>query len=297
VRDVLLDRSSGLFAGSQDADEAYYALPLDERKKMQAPYVDRTSYSNWSAGLAAAFVMAGNVLEDDGLTDAGTRALDALHDLRDESGLLYHVLEPGGTPKIRGLLTDQAAYLRALLDAHAETGEPRFFERAIDLAQAIIVSFGAEGGGFYDHAAIEEQLGNLDLRDRPLADNAVVADSLLRLAALTHDERLRGLACETLALYAQTYERSGMFAAAYARAVRRCVEPPVTLQIAGTPEETRDLREAALRLPVPLLAMQTAEPCDGRERGNAYYCIGEQCAPPAASAAGLRSAFETLTPA
>lgn len=297
VREVLLDRSSGLFAGSQDADETYYALPLDERRKMEAPYVDRTSYSNWSAGLAAAFVMAGNVLEDDGLTSAGTRALDALHELRDELGLLYHVLEPGRSPKVRGLLTDQASYLRALLDAHAETGEPRFFDRANGVARAVLDAFADEGGGFYDHAAIEEQIGNLDLRDRPIADNAAMADSLLRLAALTHDQRLHDAARNTLALYAQTYERSGMFAAAYARAVRRFAEPAATLHLAGTPDETRDLREAAMHLPVPLLAVQTAEPREGQERGNAYYCIGEQCAPPAASAAGLRSAFEALAPA
>ncbi|HET7814417.1 MAG TPA: DUF255 domain-containing protein [Candidatus Baltobacteraceae bacterium] len=297
VRTVLLNGDSGLFAGSQDADEAYFALPLEERKKLQAPYVDRTSYSNWSAGLAAAFVMAGNVLEDDALLGIGIRALDALHALRDENGLLFHVLEPGAEPTIRGLLTDQAAYLRALLDAHGETGEPRFFERACEMADEIVASFAAGGGGFYDHASIEEQIGNLDLRERPLSDNAVIADCFLRLAALTHEGRFRELAHATLAYYAQAYERSGIFAAAYARAVRRYTQPAATLEIAGAPDETRDLREAALRLPVPLLAIRTGAPHDGQESAHAYYCIGEQCAPPAASATELRAAFEALTPA
>ena len=45
---------NGFFAGSQDADEAYFALPLEERRKREAPYVDRTSYTNWTCALAGA---------------------------------------------------------------------------------------------------------------------------------------------------------------------------------------------------------------------------------------------------
>ncbi len=114
VRSTLLDAQSHFFAGSQDADEVYFALPLEERRAMPAPYVDRTSYSNWTAAMAGTFVIAGDALEDDRLIADGEAALDALHDrMRDEAGLMRHFLEPGGTPKVRGLLTDQAAYLRA----------------------------------------------------------------------------------------------------------------------------------------------------------------------------------------
>ena len=72
--------------------------------------------------------------------------------LRDERGLLYHYVVPGGSPEVRGLLTDQAAYLRALIDAHETSGEPRFLERALALADAVLVDFSAEDGGFFDRA-------------------------------------------------------------------------------------------------------------------------------------------------
>jgi len=62
IRDVLYDPQSHFFAGSQDADEAYYALPLEERRPRQAPYVDRTSYTNWTAALAGALTVAGSEL-------------------------------------------------------------------------------------------------------------------------------------------------------------------------------------------------------------------------------------------
>ncbi|HUZ49206.1 MAG TPA: DUF255 domain-containing protein, partial [Candidatus Dormibacteraeota bacterium] len=45
VRTVLLDPSTHLFAGSQDADEEYFSLPIDERRKRTAPFVDRRAYT------------------------------------------------------------------------------------------------------------------------------------------------------------------------------------------------------------------------------------------------------------
>ncbi len=154
VRSVLRDPHSSFFAGSQDADEEYYALPLEERRQRQAPYVDRTSYSNWTAAMAGTFLLAAAALDDDELAAQGEMTLDALHDrMRDTDGLLFHFIAPGGSPNVRGLLTDQAAYLRALLDAHEYGGKPRFLHRARELAAAIEEHLGAPDGGFYDHAA------------------------------------------------------------------------------------------------------------------------------------------------
>ena len=58
-----------------------------------------------------------------------------------DDGLLFHVLVPGGTPEIRGLLVDHVAYLRALLDAHEISGEPRFLERAESIAATTATNF------------------------------------------------------------------------------------------------------------------------------------------------------------
>ncbi|MFN2448286.1 MAG: thioredoxin domain-containing protein [Candidatus Baltobacteraceae bacterium] len=294
VRDVLRDQATHLFAGSQDADETYYALPLEERRKIAAPYIDRRSYSNWSAAMGAAFVAAGSVLEDDHFVNMGLSALDALHALRDANGLLYHVLEPAQAPRIRGLLTDQAAYLRALLDAHELTGEPRLFDRAVDLAGAIERHFAAPGGGFFDHAAIEQTLGALDVRDRPLPDNASLADSFLRLSAMGRDEHFAATARAALQVHSQTSARMGLFAAPYARVLRRAQSPCATLTLTGSAEQMADLREAALRLPDPLLTIRTREPQDGEAGGAGYLCLDAACAAPARDARELRDAYESL---
>jgi uncharacterized protein YyaL (SSP411 family) len=306
IRTVLRDPQTHFFAGSQDADEAYFALPLEERRNREAPYVDRTSYSNWTAAMAGTFALAAAALDDDDLLHEAEATLDALHDrMRDEGGLLYHYIEPGGKPQVRGLLADQSAYLRALLDAHECGGQPRFFARARELAGAIERRFAAPNGGFYDHAGVEEQLGTLANRQRPLADNSVLAENFLRLASLENDELHRGAAERTLQVYASSYGGMRMFAAPYARALRRYFNAAPSAVLIGTPEQTADLREAARALPDPLITVCTIAPGDSQalqERSMdsasapvAYLCRGNACGAPAHSTAELRTTFEQLS--
>jgi uncharacterized protein len=293
VRRVLLDPRSNLFGGSQDADETYYSLPLEERRNMQEPYVDRTSYSNWTAAMAAAFILAGVTLEDDRMIAQGEATLDALHEgMRDPDGLLFHFIEPESTPQVRGLLTDQAAYLRALLDAHEYTGSPRFLDRALSLVPVLRERFGAPDGGFYDHASLEKPLGALPVRDRPLPENTAIAESLLRLHAIDPDAGYRTIAEDTLRIFARTYERAGLFAAPFARVVRRYRSPLAYVTLAGSPDETAELREAAHALPDPLLVVHTTGH-DG-QAPMAVLCRGTTCASPARTPAELRDAFEAL---
>ncbi len=303
VRTVLRDPQTGFFAGSQDADEEYFALPLEERRKREAPYIDRTSYSNWTAAMAGALALAAAALEDDGVMREAQAALDGLHErMRDENGLLYHFLQPGGNPRVRGLLTDQVAYLRALLDAHECSGEPRFLVRARDLAASIDGAFATPNGGYYDHAGTEEQLGTLAVRQRPLADNSLLAETLLRLAVLDGNDGKRAAAERTLQLYASNYGSMRMFAAPFARALRRFFGGMTSVVLVGTPETTSDLRETARALPDPLITVVTIDPSDAnalKERGMdphlapaAYFCRGNMCSAPARTAADLRDAFE-----
>ena len=275
VRTVLRDPQTGFFAGSQDADEEYYALPREEREKHTVPFVDRRSYSNWTASLAGAFACSGLALNDRTLIDEALQTLDTMHErLRDEDGLLYHVLAPGEAPRIRGLLSDQVAYVRALLDAYESCGEPRMLERAQTHADRIVAAFGAPDGGFFDRAD-RDTLGRLEIVDRPITDNGVMAENLLRLSALLHDARYREVAERTLVLYAKTFARAGSFAAAYARALARYLAPEVTVRITGRLEAGAPLRRAARQLPQPFVGIES----DPTGATAAYLCEGTVCRP------------------
>ncbi len=304
VREVLYNPSTSLFAGSQDADEEYYALPLEERRRREAPYVDRTSYSNWTAAMAGALMLCANALDDDAIGAMGTATLDALHDsLRDDRGLLYHFIEPQGAAQVSGLITDQAAYLRALLDAHEFAGEQRFFERAVRLCDAVEGYFSAPEGGFYDSAGFTVELGHLAVRDRPLAENASLAESFLRLHELTGAERYRQMAERTLASLAASYGRAGTFAAPFGRVLRRYLSDAVRVVLVGSAEATAQMREAAHALPAAFVSVRTIDPQDRAEleaRGfdtqapAAYVCRGSACAAPVRDAAQLRAAYDSF---
>lgn len=301
VRATLRDPQTGLFGGSQDADEEYFALPLEERRTRTSPFVDRTSYTNWTCALAGAWFYAGLALDEDAFAAEALATLDRVDaTLLDADGLAYHFVVPGELPQVRGLLADQTAYLRALLDGHEIGGHERLLERARALADRTIAAFAADGGGFYDRVD-SETLGRLEIRDRPIVDNALLAESLLRLAALTGEERYRLQAEGVLALYARTYASAGAFAAAYGRALQRYLAPVVTVRVVGTAERTADFREAARRLPAVALAVRTISPervgeldLPSDPAPAAYVCRGTLCGAPIAQAAGLRAAFDEL---
>jgi hypothetical protein len=300
VRTVLRDPKTGFFAGSQDADESYYEMPLEERRRQTSPFVDRTSYTNWTCALAGALCLVARALDDDALLAESCAALDNVARwLVDEEGLLYHVLVPGGSPDVRGLLTDHAAYLRALLDAHETSGERRFLERAQRLASTAVARFEAPGGGFYDRLPDAGAFGNLAYADRPITENGSLADSLLRVAALTGEAAYCERAGQTLALYATGWETAGSFGASYARALRRYLSPEVVVRIVGPPAQTDEFREAALRLPSPFTGIRTLSPGDASKlemptEHGAYICLSATCGAPVRDAGALRGAYDAL---
>ncbi len=303
VRAVLRDPATGFYAGSQDADEEYYALPLEERRAHEAPYVDRTSYTNWTCALAGAQCLAARALDDDTMLAEALQTLDNVHDrLLGEDGLVYHVYYPSGERDVRGLFADQVAYARALLDAHEISGQARFLERAQALVDATIARFAAEGGGFYDRLPEDGALGRLSFPDRPIVDNGLFADVLLRLSALANEPQYRERAESVLRLYARTADAAGSFAATYARALQRYLTPEVAIRIVGDADATDEFREVALRLPAPFAAVRTLSPgaaarfdLPSDPQPAAYVCVGTTCGAPVRDPSSLRAAYDALT--
>jgi uncharacterized protein len=300
VRRVLRNAGTAFFAGSQDADEAYYERSLEERRTSEAPYVDRTSYTNWTCALAGALCWAARAIDDDALLGEALQTLDAVDArLIGDDGLLYHVFLPDGTRHVRGLLADHVAYARALLDAHEVSGEARFAERARTVTDLVLAKFCAGEGGFYDRLPGDEALGRLALADRPITDNGLFAETLLRMAALFGDNRYRDNARDVLRVYYSTASTAGSFAATYARALRRFLAPELTVKIVGDPASTDAFREAALRLPIPIAAIRTLAPSDAgsaqlpaQPHPAAYVCTDVACGAPVSDAADLRAAYE-----
>ncbi len=286
------------FAGSQDADERYYALDATERAKHGAPYVDRTVYAGWNALAASAYTAAGRALGDAALEGRAHDVVVSIANAMSPGGVLHH-FDDGSGPRLPGLLTDVASLAAAMLDLY-ETGRwPNALIGARLAAEAARDRFeDPDHGGFYD-APARDELGRVARREKPIEDGALAADVLLRLAALTADDAWKRRAVRALEGFVGDYRQWGQFAAAYASAVVRALVEPLVVTVVG-PERDRvavALWRAARSAIDPAMALHRIDPeRPGDEHGPsdaerlatlgyppataAYVCVGTVCSEP-----------------
>ena len=321
----LSDPDTGAFYGSQDADEEFYALSAPQRQKRPAPYVDRTVYTSWCAMAISAYLEASWTLppkadqppaEDrPGLAERALRGLAFLWEKLRTDGQGMHRYHDGA-PHVLGLLGDQAYTARALLDAYEVSGDALCLERAEELAALLASRFAdADNGGFFDTWEGHESLGRLGLRQKPLAENAVCAEVLLRLHQLTRRPDYLDVARRTLETFVGHQESLGHFAASYARVVDLFLNPQAEIKVVGDIARDSDLGEvgraaralhqAALRLPGAARTVQALHPQRDAARLTAlalpaspspvaYACFGTLCSAPVNDPATLAPTVEEL---
>ncbi|MEA2655585.1 MAG: uncharacterized protein QOI23_950, partial [Chloroflexota bacterium] len=152
---VLRDPETGLYAGSQDADEHYHTLDADGRRTENAPYVDRRIYTSWNAALGVAYLEAAVLRRRPTLREHAAKLLDRLFGDRYETGQgLSH------TDGVTGQLGDQAWGVLAAVRAYQGGLGERWLPIAVDIAQHLEDAYAdPKLGGYLDHAG--EGLGRL----------------------------------------------------------------------------------------------------------------------------------------
>lgn len=306
--DRTLSHREGGFAGSQDADEEYFALDAAGRSEREAPFVDPRIYASWTAGLARGYLACGVAFERRDWVERGRRAVDFLwSQMRAGEAGMYRYWD--GQPHVLGMLGDQGATLLALLEAHEVTAESHYLDHAQQLARIVEAQWRDDSRGFWDTAATHDDTGLLSIRTKPLAENADVAEAFMRLGRLTHDERYLRTAEDALADFAESYRGYGTLSGRYGLAVDRFLSPEAEVQIVSGAEGSEAAQRAqalharALRLPVPTRTVQVLHPArdsamlrqlalpDDRE-GTAYVCVGTVCSAPVAHPEDLYGAVE-----
>jgi uncharacterized protein YyaL (SSP411 family) len=237
---------------------------LAARMQRTVPFVDRTLYTSWNAMAVTAYLEAASGLRDE---KAREFALLTLNRLLDEAwggtATLKHVIAyPDGLrprESAPGTLDDYGFTVNACIDAWLASGEMKFYNAAIKLADAMIEQFhDASAGGFFDTSAplndepAEIPLGALTARRKPLQDaptpagNAIAATALLRLEALSGREDYRKIAEGTLANFAGIVEHFGLYAGSYGLAAERLLLDPVQVVIVGSGPEADRLEATAV---------------------------------------------------
>jgi len=232
--DAWLWSDAGHFCGSQDADEEYYKLDMDERQKRKAPYVDKTAYANLNAKMAVAYMHAYELLGGAAYRDKALAALDfVLTNMLGAKGGLYHYYD--GKPGRSCLLSDQSAMVKALLSAFQTTGVRRWLDEAVKLITFMDDTYwdGEHGGGYFDLPDDPEAVGALKYRVKPMNENAEIAAALKALYVITGDERYRDRAYDCLLPHSKAYREFGFMAAGYALAVDYVLKPETEVTVVG----------------------------------------------------------------
>ncbi len=263
----LLDSETHCFFGSQDADPEFYGLPIERRRSRTAPRVDRTIYADWNANCASALFLAAVVLDQPRLRTVASGVVDfILDEMFDETRGIYHYWD--GTFHLPGLLSDQAYVLRALADAAAHTGSPRYLRAAESLVGVLRTRHMSPAGGFYDLPHDASDMKHPVRRNRSILENSILAEAFARLGSVLRDESLQRSAREVLDSFTGDFRQYGYYAAGYARAVDRVLHPTLQVTVVGTPGEPRAeaLRLAALRRYIPDLVVDALDPVVEPER-------------------------------
>ncbi len=272
---VLRDSVTGLYAGSQDADEHYYSLDASGRARATAPYVDRRIYTSWNAALAIAYLDASVRCERPALRERAATLLERLFKDRYQPGAgLTH------SEGVAGQLPDQVWGLLAAVRAHQAGLGGDWIADARDIAEHIEDRYAdPELGGYFDHAGTD-QLGRLSDHIKPLVENSIAAMALVELDELVGDPdgpyaaRARR-ALESVAALPRQY---GLMAAVFARALDRLQHP---LKV-STGNATL-ARAAMLAHPYAVI-----EPNDD---DRAVVCVGTICLAPVSTPAAVEEAI------
>ena len=300
---------------------------LAARAKRQTPFIDQTLYTGWNAMAVTAYLETAQVLRLESARAFALKTLDRLlNEAWDGVETLGHVMAyPDGIkPAVLapGTLDDYAFTVNACVDGWLASGEIRYFEAAIKLADAMIARFyDRTAGAFFDtplQTAGEAPLGALSTRRKPLQDsptpagNPTAATALLRLEALSGKAEYREIAEDTLGSFAGIVEHFGLYAGSYGLALERLVQDPVQVVVAGDGAEADTLESTAVpgyaanktvirlrpeqlkaeNLPGAIAETALQVPVPQNVKAWALVCKGRTCLPPIAGADTLIAALD-----
>jgi uncharacterized protein YyaL (SSP411 family) len=289
VNAILSDQGKGGFYGSQDADEEYYKLDLQERRKRTAPKIDQTLFTDWNGMMVSAYLLASVVLEEPSYLESALRTVNHLLETSlSPNGGMYHYCVKGKS-YLPGLLTDQVHMIKCLVDSYQVTLEGNFLEYAESLADYMLRRLWNEAGGFYDKPEETGAFGALKNLDKPLDNNSKAADAFLRLHNLTGKKEYLETARKILEYFAPSYQRYGIMAAVFGLAIE-CYLRPIQVHIVGYKNDpaTHRFHGESLRVYNPLKVVEVIDPvADAKrleqlgypaaEKATAYICFKGRC--------------------
>lgn len=295
LRSVMFLPETKCWAGSQDADEHYYSLSLEQRKEQPSPYVDTSIYVNWNAQLAETLFLVATTLKEDIWHQKAVETLQSLEELcyGGEKGYAHYY--DGQTAQVYGLLTDQVSVGCALAAAYQYTGKQEYLERSESLALWCLKKLSSPEGGLLDSLPDPHAPGDMAANVIDLQQNARAASWLILLGNLTDSPNFLEKAGNILKALSGSFHKYGIIASSYAQAVYSFLTPWIRIEISGQPGEERfsKLLDAALTEFIPNKGV-VPRISRGTEAAKAFVCRGTQCYQPVNDSQELHQLLKRL---
>jgi uncharacterized protein YyaL (SSP411 family) len=302
VRRSIPHRSAhrGELARPPHVDEAR-RLMFAARQERPRPGLDDKVLTEWNALFLWALADAAAVFQrDDWKVAAVANAEFLLGELRDDRGRWRRSWQVDGSPRARhmALAADHAALVLAFQRLGELTGEARWVRAALETADTMLDWYwDPQQGGLYTTA---EDAEGLVVRQKDLIDgatpsaNSMAADGLMRLAALTGEQRYANHADRILQLLGTVIEQYPGGVSNALLAVESHHRGWIELAIVGDRPALVRLAQSLWR---PDLVLAWGEPFDSplwesRQDGFAYLCRGFACEAPVSTPEAL---YERLT--
>ncbi len=273
----LSDPETGLFHGSQDADERYYGESAEERAKLSAPRVDSALYVDSNAQVAQAYLKLYGIGKELTARDKALRIVGNLNCMpRSEDGCLCHFIDKGVAGGF-GVLSDAAQLVLANVVASEATGDESYIRKTQEILEDVFTEFGDESGAFYDVSEARAAERGITRYTTPIEENAAMAVAFVKLADLTQDEAYRLSAKKVLDALAGQFENYGIMGASYGLALGILDSTPLLVTINAEPgtEEADAFIQSSLGVCGQNCTVRTVY----RETGEiaASICLGATC--------------------
>lgn len=213
----LFDRERHCFYGSQDADEEYYQLPSEERKRRKPPLVDDTIYTNKNCIASYAFMTAGRILGRPDFIETGLGVLDFIVENAFTDKGLYHYFD-GADGFLTGLFVDIPPFIFAAIEASVLTDNKKYTDACERVVKWTIDNLYDGKSLFVDRKKRDDDFGELRYDHIPLIENIQFARGLIRMGRKTEDGYLK-IAENILRSISTQFERFGLFSAPFGTAI------------------------------------------------------------------------------
>lgn len=218
----LYNEEKGYFYGSQDADEEYYQLSIEERKRRKPPIVDETVYTNRNCTASYAFLISGRILEKQEFIKAGIRALNFVLEnaLTDEG--LYHYFD-SGKGYLTGLFIDIPPAVFAAIEASEITNDRKYIDVSEKIIKWTVDNLYDGKSLFVDRRMMDDDVGELLYDHVPLIENIQFARALISMGRL-RDQGYLKIAENILRSISGQFDKFGLFSAAFGTAVEEFLD-------------------------------------------------------------------------